>query len=229
MTERILDRQTAGKLLARKLLAYADSADVLVLGLPRGGVAVAFEIAKALHLPLDIFLVRKLGVPEYEELAMGAVATGGVKIVDTGMVAEFQLEEDEIDSVVKAEQKELRRREAIYRLARPVPDFHGQTVILVDDGLATGSTMRAAVEGVKRLGAGRIIVAAGVAPLSTSLLLGSEADEVVCLLTPRDFRAVGEFYEDFRQVSDHDVCSLLDEAWHGDDAPSWARMSARGT
>ncbi len=211
---RLHDRAEAGRLLARKLSAYGDRLDVLVLGLPRGGVLVAYGIATALRVPLDILVVRKLGVPGYEEFALGAVATGGVKIIDPDVVEEFHLSDAEIAGVVRTEQAELRRREAVYRSTRPAPDLRNQTVILVDDGIATGSTMRAAIEGVKRCGAARVVVAAGVAPLSTSLVLGAESDEVVCLLTPRDFRAVGPFYEEFAQVNDQEVCDVLNKSWN---------------
>jgi putative phosphoribosyl transferase len=213
MSEKIHDRRTAGKLLASKLQVYADRNDVVVLGLARGGVAVAHEIALALHLPLDVFIVQKLGVPGYEELAMGAIGTGGIEIVNPDVVEEFRLSDAEIAAVVKAKQVELRRREAIYGAARPATHLRNQTVILVDDGTATGSTMRAAIEGVKRAGAARVVVAVGVAPLSTSRLLEAEADEVVCLLTPREFRAVGLFYDDFPQLNDSDVCDLLNKSW----------------
>jgi predicted phosphoribosyltransferase len=213
MAERLHDRKQAGELLAEKLSALANRPDVIVLGLPRGGVAVACSLATSLRAPLDVFLVRKLGVPGYEELAMGAVATGGVQVVDPDIVEEFRLSRGEIQKVVNAETRELRRREAVFRGSRPTPDFRDRTVILVDDGIATGSTMRAAIEGVKRLGAARVVVAAGVAPLSTCLLLRPEADDLVCLLTPREFRAVGLFYEEFPQLSDDEVCRLLDDAW----------------
>ncbi|MGD0957714.1 MAG: phosphoribosyltransferase family protein [Candidatus Acidiferrales bacterium] len=213
MTERIHDRKQAGELLAGKLSALANRPDVIVLGLPRGGVAVACSIATSLRAPLDVFLVRKLGVPGYEELAMGAVAMGDVQVVDPDIVEEFHLSPGNIEKVVNAETRELRRREAAFRGSRPAPDLRDRTVILVDDGIATGSTMRAAIEGVKRLGVARVVVAAGVAPLSTCLLLRPEVDDLVCLLTPREFRAVGLFYEEFPQLSDDEVRRLLDDAW----------------
>jgi putative phosphoribosyl transferase len=213
MTERLHDRKQAGQQLAEKLSALANRPDVIVLGLPRGGVAVACSIATSLRAPLDVFLVRKLGVPGYEELAMGAVAMGDVQIVDPDIVEEFRLSRGEIEKVVNAEKRELQRREAAFRRLRPAPDLHDRTVVLVDDGIATGSTMRAAIEGVKKLGAARVVVAAGVAPLSTCLLLRPEVDDFVCLLTPREFRAVGLFYEEFPQLSDDEVCRLLDHAW----------------
>lgn len=214
MVEKIRDRRTAGRLLASKLFACANLGDVVVLGLPRGGVAVAFEISAALHLPLDVLVVRKLGVPGYEELAMGALATGGIEIIDPDVVEEFCLSDAAIAGVISVEREELKRREAIYRAGRPATDVRAKTVILVDDGTATGSTIRASIAAVKRSGAARVVVAVGVAPPSTSLLLGAEVDEIVCLLTPRDFRAVGLFYDDFPQLSDGDVCDLLDKSWN---------------
>ncbi len=221
MGERLHDRSEAGRLLAEQLSALRDKRDIVVLGLPRGGVPVACGIATALRLPLDVFLVRKLGVPGYEELAMGAVASGGVEIVNSDVVEELQLSPKDVERVVTKEMSELRRREVVFRGVRPALNLFGRAVILVDDGMATGSTMRAAIEGVKRLGAARIIVAAGVAALSTYMILRAEVDDVVCLLTPRDFRAVGIFYEDFPQLSDEDVCRFLEDAWR-----KGARMAA---
>jgi putative phosphoribosyl transferase len=211
--EKLYDRQQAGRLLATKLSALGYRNNVVILGLPRGGVPVACEIAKSLGAELDVFLVRKVGVPGYEELALGAVATGDVQIIDPDIAEEFGLRSDDIEKLVKTEQKELQRRETAFRGSRPMPDLRSRTVVLVDDGIATGSTMRAAVEGIKRLGATRIVVATGVMPLSTSLRLRSEMHDVVCLLTPRDFRAVGLFYEQFPQLSDDDVSALLEDAW----------------
>jgi len=211
--EKFQDRQQAGQLLTRKLSGLANRSDVIVLGLPRGGVPLACEIARSLHVELDVFLVRKVGVPGYEELALGAIASGGVEIIDPDVAEEFGLTPGEIESLVIAAQQELRRRETVFRGSRPMPDLRGRTVVLVDDGIATGSTMRAAIEGVKRLKAARVIVAVGAMPLSTSMRLRPEADEVVCPLTPRDFRAVGLFYEEFPQLSDDDVGALLENAW----------------
>jgi len=211
--ERLHDRSQAGQLLATKLASFGNRRDVVILGLPRGGVPVACEIAKSLGAELDVFLVRKVGVPGYEELALGAIASGGVKIIDPDVAEEFGLRPGDIDTLARAEQKELQRREAVFRGSRPMPDLCGRTVVLVDDGIATGSTMRAAIEGVKRLRATHVIVAAGVMPLSTSLRLRPEVDDVISLLTPRDFRAVGLFYEQFPQLSDDDVCALLENAW----------------
>jgi len=213
VTEKLHDRQQAGRLLAAKLSACANRPDVVVLGLPRGGVPLACEIARSLHAELDVFLVRKVGVPGYEELALGAVASGGVTLIDPDLAEEFRLTPGEIECLVSNAQSELRRREAVFRGARPMPHLDGRTVVLVDDGIATGSTMRAAIEGIRRLKAAHVIVAAGAMPLSTSLRLRSEVDGIVCLLTPRDFRAVGLFYEEFPQLSDADVCALLENAW----------------
>lgn len=221
MIEKLYDREQAGRLLATKLSALGNRSDVVILGLPRGGVPVACEIAKSLAAELDVFLVRKVGVPGYEELALGAIASGGVEVIDPDVAEEFGLRSSEIDRLVRDEQKELQRREAVFRGPRPMPNLRGRTVVLVDDGIATGSTMRAAMEGVRKLGAAQLIVAAGVMPLSTSLRLRAELDDLVCLLTPRDFRAVGLFYEQFPQLSDSDVCALLEEAWH-----SGARQAA---
>jgi putative phosphoribosyl transferase len=211
--EKFQDRQQAGQLLAMKLSGLANRSDVIVLGLPRGGVPLACEIARSLHVELDVFLVRKVGVPGYEELALGAIASGGVEIIDPDVAEEFCLTPGEIESLVIAAQQELRRRETVFRGSRPMPDLRGRTVVLVDDGIATGSTMRAAIEGVKRLKVARVIVAVGAMPLSTSMRLRPEVDEVVCPLTPRDFRAVGLFYEEFPQLSDDDVGTLLENAW----------------
>ena len=212
MIERLHDRYQAGQLLAERLSSFAKRPDVIVLGLPRGGVEVACPLAARLGLAVDVFLVRKLGVPGYEELAMGAIATGGVEIVDPDVIEAFRVSKREIAEVVAAEKQELERRERVFRGSRPPLNLHDRTVILVDDGIATGSTMRAAIEGVKRLGAAHAIVAIGVAPLATYMSLRSEVDDVVCLLTPREFRAVGQFYEEFSQLDDEDVCKFLDDA-----------------
>jgi putative phosphoribosyl transferase len=213
MNGKIHDRAEAGHLLAAKLAAYAGRDDVIVLGLPRGGVEVGNEIARELRVPLDIFLVRKLGVPNFPELAMGAIATCSIEILNSEVVEEFQLKPGDIEAALQAERVELKRREEAFRDGRPIPELRGRTVVLADDGIATGSTMRAAVQGIKKQGAARIIVAVGVAPLSTSMRLAAEADEGVYLLTPRDFRAVSLFFDSFPQLTDGDVCSLLREAW----------------
>jgi putative phosphoribosyl transferase len=211
MNAQFRNREEAGRLLGQKFAAYKGRPNVIVLGLPRGGVAVAHEIAEALEVSLDVFLVRKLGVPGYEELAMGAVAMGGCELVDPDVVEEFDLSGSVIRRVAATERQEMERREHVYRGSRPPLDVRNKTIILVDDGIATGSTIRVAIEALRKLYPARIIVAAPVAPLSTYLMLGSEADEVMCLLTPREFRAVGEFYADFPQLADEDVCRLLNE------------------
>ena len=212
MSGHFADRAEAGRLLARSLARYANRQDAVILALPRGGVAVAFELAQALCLPLDVLLVRKLGVPGYEELAFGAIASGGVRILDPDIIEGFALSAEAIDRVVAAEESEMNRRDSAFRAGRAALSVQDRTVILVDDGIATGSTIRAAIAAARRLGATRIVVAAGVAPLSTSLLLNSEADEVVCLLTPREFRSVSLFYDNFPQLTDDDVRTFLHRA-----------------
>jgi predicted phosphoribosyltransferase len=212
---RFVDRGEAGRLLAQRLEHYANRADTVVLALPRGGVAVGLELAQALSLPLDILGVRKLGVPEHEELAFGAIASGGIQILDAEVIETFALSPGTIDSVATAEKSELDRREALFRSGRALLSLRDRTVILVDDGIATGSTMLAAIDAARRLGAARVVVAAGVAPFSTARELSERADEVVCLSTPRDFRAVSLFYENFPQLTDEDVRNLLDRASHG--------------
>ena len=201
----LLDREQAGQLLGERLAKYADRDDVLILALPRGGVPIAREIAKRLRAPMDIFVVRKLGVPGFEELAMGAIAAGGAEYIDENVVESLQISREAIDSVVLAERAEMARRERAYRGARGAIDVRGQVVILVDDGIATGSTVRVAIAALRGLGPVRVIVATGVAPASTAKMLAAEADEFVALLTPVDFRAVGQFYENFPQLSDEDV------------------------
>jgi predicted phosphoribosyltransferase len=211
---RFHDRADAGRVLAGRLAAYADRPDVLVLALPRGGVPVGYEVARALRAPLDVFLVRKLGVPGREELAMGALASGGVRVLNEDVVRALGIPEEVLDGVTAAEEQELRRREQTYRGDRLQPDVAGRTVILVDDGLATGSTMRAAVAALRRLGPARIVVAVPVGAVDTCAELEAEADEVVCALTPEPFLAVGLWYEDFTQTSDEEVRELLDRAAH---------------
>lgn len=211
MNAQLKNREEAGRLLGQRLAAYKGRPGVIVLGLPRGGVTVAREVAEALEAPLDVFLVRKLGVPGYEELAMGAIAMGGCELVDPDVVEEFDLSGSLIRRVAARERQELEWREHVYRGSSPPLDVRNKTVILVDDGIATGSTIRVAIEALRKLHPARIVVAAAVAPLSTYLILGSEADEVVCLLTPREFRAVGESYADFPQLADEDVCRLLND------------------
>jgi len=208
--EQLQGREQAGRLLAERLSSYAGREDLVVLALPRGGVPVAHEIAKYLNAPLDVFVVRKLGVPGFEELAMGAIAMGGARFIEANVVEAFHIREEVIERVVRDEQREMARREKAYRGERPAIDVRGRVVILVDDGIATGSTMRVAIAALRQLSPARVVVATGVAPLSTSMLLSAEADEFVALLTPRNFHAVGQFYWDFPQLSDEDVRELLD-------------------
>lgn len=216
---RFQDRRQAGRILAARLLEEGDWPDALVLALPRGGVPVGYEVAQALHAPLDVYLVRKLGLPGHEELAMGALASGGVRVLNDDVVHALQVPDEVIDLVAREEGRELQRRERLYRDDRPQPPVHGRTVILVDDGLATGSTMRAAVAALRRLGPQRIVVAVPVASPDTCAELRAEVDEVVCAYTPEPFRAVGYWYEDFSQTSDEEVHELLERA-AGDGAMS---------
>jgi putative phosphoribosyl transferase len=205
------NRREAGRFLAGKLMKFAGQ-DVAVLALPRGGVPVAFEVAQALHAPLDVFLVRKLGLPEYGELAMGAIATGGVRVLNEQVVRSLNITEAVIDAVAAKETAELERREHEYRSNRqPVP-VAGKIAILVDDGLATGSSMRAAVQSLRQLAPARIIVAVPVGAPETCAEMGGEADEAICARTPDPFYAVGLWYRDFAQTTDAEVCELLKQA-----------------
>jgi putative phosphoribosyl transferase len=206
------NRRHAGRTLARRLDAYAGRDDVLILALPRGGVPVAYEVAEALGAPLDVFLVRKLGVPGHEELAMGAIASGGVRVLNAALVAQFRIPGSEIEAVTHQEEQELRRRERYYRGHHPPLDVRERTVILVDDGLATGSSMRAAIAAVRRLGPRRVVVAVPVAPPATCRELAALADEVISAATPEPFLSVGRFYQDFEQTGDEEVKELLDRA-----------------
>lgn len=205
------DRHEAGRLLAASLAAYANRPDVLVLALPRGGVPVAYEVACALDAPLDVFVVRKLGVPGHEELAMGAVASGGVRVLNDQVVRALRIPDYVIDAVAAREQLELDRRERLYRGGRPPPDVRGKTVILVDDGLATGATMHAAITALRQLQPARIVVAVPTAAPDTCKALQAEVEEVICAITPEPFYAVGVWYEDFSQTTDDEVRDLL--AW----------------
>jgi putative phosphoribosyl transferase len=206
------DRIDAGKQLAARLKEYANRDDVLVLALPRGGVPVAYEVAKALHAPLDIFLVRKLGVPGHEELAMGAISTGGVRVLNDDVVDYLSIPGDVIDAVAVDELRELKRRERVYRGHRPEPDIHGNTVILVDDGLATGSTMRAAAAALRKKHPARLIVAVPVSAIQTCDEYRMGVDEIICAKTPAPFLGVGRWYEDFSQTTDDEVRQLLAKA-----------------
>jgi erythromycin esterase-like protein/predicted phosphoribosyltransferase len=203
------NRREAGRLLAQKLAHYAHRPDVIVLALPRGGVPVAYEVARALNAPLDVFLVRKLGVPGYEELAMGAVATGGVRVLNDTIVSGLGIPDYLINAVIAKELEELKRRERVYRGGRPPPDVRGRTVILIDDGLATGATMQAAVKALRQLQPARIVVAVPTAAPDTCEALRAEVDEVICAITPEPFHAVGRWYEDFAQTTDEEVGELL--------------------
>jgi putative phosphoribosyl transferase len=209
------DRSHAGRFLAERLRQYANRQDVLVLALPRGGVPVAHEVAKALHVPMDIFLVRKLGVPGHEELAMGAVASGGVRVINEDVVRSLGIPGAAIDRVAQKELTELSRREQAYRGNRPEPEIRGRTVILVDDGLATGSTMRAAAQALAMKKPAKIVVAVPIASSDTCEALSREVDEVVCAVTPEPFYAVGLWYDDFDQTTDADVRALLAESRRG--------------
>ncbi|MGE5715492.1 MAG: phosphoribosyltransferase [Acidobacteriota bacterium] len=209
---RFEDRIDAGKQLAARLSSYANRSDVLVLALPRGGVLVGAEVAEALGAPLDVFLVRKLGVPGQEELAMGAVASGSVRILNEEVVEFLGLSWPVIEQVTAHERRELERRERRYRHGQDPIDPRGKIVLLVDDGLATGSTMRAAVEALRKLRPAHIVVAVPVAPPSTARKLSAVADEVICVFEPEPFDAVGRFYERFPQTTDEEVCAILERA-----------------
>jgi predicted phosphoribosyltransferase len=206
------DRADAGRALARRLRHYAHRPDVLVLALPRGGVPVAYEVARALDVPIDVFLVRKLGVPGQEELAMGAIATGGVRVLNDEVVRALQIPDEIIDSVAETEWRELERRERAYRDDRPLPEVRGRTVILIDDGLATGTTMRAAVAALRQQGPKRIVVAVPLAAVLSCEDFRDLVEEVVCVQTPEPFYAVGSWYDDFTQTSDAEVHALLEHA-----------------
>jgi putative phosphoribosyl transferase len=203
------DRTEAGALLAKRLKQYANRSDVVVLALPRGGVPVAVEVAKALGAPLDVFLVRKLGVPGHEELAMGAIATGGVQVLNRDVVSSLRIPRSLIEQAAAKERRELDRRERLYRDDRPPPRIRGKIVILIDDGLATGSTMRAAVAALRKLGPASIVAAVPTAAPSTCSEFEAEVDEIICAETPEPFYAVGAWYEDFSQVTDEEVRQML--------------------
>lgn len=209
---RFRDRSEAGRLLAQRLGDYANRSDVLVLALPRGGVPVAREIAQQLRAPLDVFLVRKLGVPWHRELAMGAIASGGIEVLNDEVVRLYGIPRHVLDAVAAAEAEELDRRMREYRGVRPLPELAGRIVVLVDDGIATGSTMRAAITAVRRQQPAAIIVAVPVAAVETCEALRHEVDRLVCLITPPTFTAVGDWYDDFAQTSDEQVRTHLAEA-----------------
>jgi predicted phosphoribosyltransferase len=211
-TDAFTDRAHAGRQLARQLRQYAGP-DTLVLALPRGGVPVAFPVAQALHAELDLMLVRKLGLPGQEEFAMGAIASGGVRVLQPGVPGLMGVTQQKVDEVTRREEQELARRERRYRGGRPPPRLRGRTVILVDDGIATGATMQAAVEVARHQAPARLVVAAPVGAPDTVSGLEEQVDEVVCLVTPPRFRAVGQWYRKFDQTSDEEVQDLLAQAW----------------
>ena len=209
------NREEAGRLLAGKLEKYAGRNDVIVLGLPRGGVPVAYEVAQRLGVPLDVFIVRKLGVPGFEELAAGAIASGGVRVLNEDVLRALPKADQVIESVTAKETAELERREKSYRDDRPAPELRDRVVILVDDGLATGATMRAAVKALRQRGVAKIVVAVPVGPPDTCREFEDEADETICASAPEFFQAVGQYYEDFSQTSDEEVRDLLARAAEG--------------
>jgi predicted phosphoribosyltransferase len=211
------DRKEAGRYLAKELADYAGRTDVLVLALPRGGVPVAYEVARILGAPLDVFLVRKLGVPGHEELAMGAIASGGLVLLNQEMVRALGIGPNLINDVISTQRAELERRDRQYRGDRPPPDVRGKAVILIDDGLATGASMRAAVAALRQQHPARIVVAVPIAAPSTCAEFREEVDEIVCACTPEPFRAVGLWYEDFTQTTDGEVRDLLRRAREGRD------------
>jgi putative phosphoribosyl transferase len=209
MKERFRNRQEAGELLAEKLAPYAGQSDIIVLALPRGGVPVGVEVARKLQVPFDLFVVRKLGLPQHPELAMGAIATGGVRVLNSDVVDTLRVSDDVIDAVATKELQELKRRERSYRGDLPPPNVAGKTVIIVDDGIATGSTMMAAISALRQLDAGRVVVATPTVARATYLYLRESADDVVAVIVPDTFYGVGQWYEDFAQTSDEEVHRLL--------------------
>lgn len=214
MTGRFRDRTHAGRLLAKQLVEYANRSDVIVLGLPRGGVPVAFEVARELNASLDVFVVRKLGVPGHRELAMGAIASGGVRVLNDVVVYGLDIPQATIDAVAATEELELKRRELVYRGHAGSPEVNGKVVIVVDDGIATGSTMRAALRALRHQKPARIVMAVPTCARSSHIELKSDADEAVVLMIPEDFIAVGQWYEDFSQTTDEEVTALLEQARH---------------
>lgn len=214
----IPNRASAGRELAEQLQHLQNREDVIVLALPRGGVPIGFEVAKHLNVPLDLLLVRKLGVPSYPELAMGAIASGDVRILNPQVLHSYAVKDADIKKVENQERQELLRREQAYRDVRPYPELTGKAVVLVDDGLATGATMFAAIDAIKSLSPSEIIVAVPVAPPTTVMELEQKVDQVVCPVQPENFSSLGEWYEDFSQVSDDEVTFLLEQAWHNEHA-----------
>ncbi len=215
------DRNHAGQLVAAQLRRYVNAPDLVVCALPRGGVVVGFQVAEALNAPLDVLIVRKLGVPGQEELAMGAIASGGIRVLQHDLIETLGISAQLVDAVTEEEQRELARREALYRGDAPALQFRGRTVILVDDGIATGATMWAGAAAVRQQQPKRLVIAVPVAPPSTSIELTTQADEIVCVARPESFFAIGGYYKDFHQVSDEEVRELLQRAAK--------RVASRGT
>jgi predicted phosphoribosyltransferase len=209
------DRRDAGRLLAAKLSAFAGDTSTIVLGLPRGGVPVAYEVARALRAPLDVFVVRKLGVPGQRELAMGAIASGGVRVINDEVIQTLKLPASTVEAVALREQPELERQQRLYRGDAALPDFAGRTVIVVDDGLATGSSMRAGVRAIRQSNPRRIVIAVPVGAADTCRSLQADADEMICLYAPESFYSVSNWYEEFSQTSDDEVRELLSDAVRG--------------
>jgi predicted phosphoribosyltransferase len=226
---RFTNRREAGRRLATLLSPYANRPDVIVLGLPRGGVPVAAEIAQALGAPLDVFLVRKIGAPHHPELAIGAVAEGDVQVLDRSLIAHLRIPETSVHEISRRERAELDRRQARYRPGRPAPQLRGRTVIVVDDGLATGATMEAAIRAVRQLSPARIVAAAPVGAPETCDRLGRLADEVVCVERPAHLEAVGLWYDDFSQTTDQEVLTLLNRASLGQESAAVPPDSAQRT
>ncbi|KTD54704.1 phosphoribosyltransferase [Legionella quateirensis] len=210
--DKYADRSEAGIILAKYLKSYANQPNVIILALPRGGVPVAYELATALSLPFDVFIVRKLGVPGHEELAMGAIASGGTVLFNEPLMTQLNLDSTSIHKVIEREQKELERRELLYRGNRSAPQLNGKTIILVDDGIATGSTMRAAIEAIRKQKPASMVIAVPVAESSTCEEMASLVDQIVCPLKPINFYAVGLWYENFPQTSDEEVIYLLTQS-----------------
>ncbi len=221
--ERFRDRKEAGRLLAEELLEYGGRKDAVILALPRGGVAVGAEMARILHLPLDVFVVRKLGVPGQEELAMGAIATGGGRVLNRSVIAGLGIDEETIEDVAAKEERELRRREALFRRGLPPLSIRGKIAIFVDDGIATGATMRAAIEAARKLEPASIVAAVPVAPPSVAGQMAELVDECIVLRTPDSFFGVGQWYEEFPQLGDEEVCSLLQASAVGEGAKRGGR------
>lgn len=208
------DRRDAGRKLAQKLTAYAGRTDIIVLALPRGGVPVAYEVALALHAPMDIFIVRKLGLPGHEELAVGAIASGSARVLNEEIIGYLNISEAVIDAISQRELQELERRERAYRGDRPPLHVEGRTIILIDDGLATGASMRAAIAGLRAQNPAHIVVAVPTAAPETCEALEPEVDQMICATTPEPFYGVSRWYEDFSQTTDEEVKMLLEEATH---------------